>query len=46
MGLSFREVPALDLALGVGPEGVTGVRFALHQDLQALRPPHHQLRQP
>ncbi|WP_263787248.1 outer membrane protein assembly factor [Salinibacter grassmerensis] len=46
MGLSFREVPSLDLALGISPEGVTGVRFALQQDLQALRPPLHQLRQP
>ena len=44
LGLSFREVPAVDLALGLSPEGVTGVRFTLRQDLQALRPAHHQLR--
>lgn len=46
MGLSFREVPSLDLALGVSPEGVTGVRFTLRHDLTALRPSHHQLRRP
>jgi hypothetical protein len=46
LGLSFRQVPAVDLALGLSPEGVTGVRFTLHQDLQALRPTHHQLRRP
>jgi len=46
LGLSFREVPALDLALGLSPEGVTGVRFALRQNLQALRPAHHMLRLP
>ena len=46
VGLSFREVPSLDLALGVSPEGVTGVRVALHQDLRALRPAHHRLRRP
>ena len=46
LGLSFRQVPAVDLALGLSPEGVTGVRFTLRQDLQALRPAHHQLRRP
>ncbi|WP_103026554.1 hypothetical protein [Salinibacter altiplanensis] len=46
VGLSFREVPSLDLALGVSPEGVTGVRVALHQDLRALRTAHHRLRRP
>jgi Surface antigen. len=46
VGLSFRKVPSLDLALGVSPEGVTGVRVALHQDLRALRPAHHRLRRP
>jgi len=44
LGLLFRQTPSLDLALGVSPEGVTGVRFALTHDLQALRPPHHRLR--
>jgi len=44
LGLTFRKVPSLDLALGVSPEGVTGVRFTLNQDLQALRQPHHRIR--
>lgn len=44
LGLSFRETPSLDLALGLSPEGVSAVRFTLNQDLQALRPAHHQLR--
>jgi hypothetical protein len=44
IGLLFRELPALDLAVGLSPEGVTAVRFTLSQDLQALRPSHHQLR--
>lgn len=44
LGLSFRETPSLDLALGLSPEGISAVRFTLNQDLQALRPAHHQLR--
>jgi hypothetical protein len=44
ISLLFRELPALDLAVGLSPEGVTAVRFTLSQDLQALRPSHHQLR--
>lgn len=44
VGLSFRQTPSMDLALGVSPEGVTVVRFSLTQDLQALRRPHHQIR--
>lgn len=44
LGLSFRQTPSLDLALGVSPEGVTGVRFSLTQDLQTLRRPHHRIR--
>jgi hypothetical protein len=44
LGLSFRQTPSLDLALGVSPEGVTGVRFILTQNLQALRRPHHRIR--
>jgi hypothetical protein len=44
LGLTFRQTPSLDLALGVSPEGVTGVRFTLNQDLQALRQPHHRIR--
>lgn len=46
VGILFRETPSLDLAVGVSPEGVTAVRFTLNQDLQALRPSHHQLRRP
>jgi hypothetical protein len=46
IGLSFREIPSLDLAVGLSPEGVTAVRFTLNQDLQALRPFHHQIRRP
>ena len=44
LGLSFRQTPSLDLALGVSPEGVSTVRFTLNQDLQALRQPHHRIR--
>lgn len=46
LGLAFRQTPSLDLALGVSPEGVTGVRFQLVQNIQALRAPHHQIRHP
>lgn len=46
IGIPFRKTPSLDLAVGVSPEGVTAVRFTLNQDLQALRPSHHQLRRP
>lgn len=45
LGLTFRQTPSVDLALGVSPEGVTAVRFTLNQDLQALRRPHHRIRQ-
>lgn len=41
VGLSFREVPSMDLALGLSPEGLTAVRFTFTQKIQALRPPHH-----
>lgn len=41
VGLSFRETPSLDFALGLSPEGVTAVRFTFSQNLRALRPPHH-----
>lgn len=44
VGLSFRQTPSLDLALGLSPEGLTGVRFTFRQDLLALRPPHHKIR--
>jgi len=44
LGLSFRQAPSLDLALGVSPEGITAVRFTLNQDLQALRQLHHRIR--
>jgi len=44
LGLSFRQTPSLDLALGVSPEGATAVRFTLTQDLQTLRSPHHRIR--
>lgn len=41
VGLSFRERPSLDLALGLSPEGVTAVRFTFRQALRAPRPHHH-----
>lgn len=44
MALSFRQAPSLDLALGVSPEGVSGVRFTFRQDILTLRPPHHDIR--
>lgn len=44
VGLLFRKAPSLDLAVGLSPEGLTAVRFTFNQNLQALRPPHHQLR--
>ena len=44
LGLTFRQTPSLDLALGISPEGITAVRFTLNQDLQALRQPHHRIR--
>ncbi|PQJ33729.1 hypothetical protein BSZ35_03135 [Salinibacter sp. 10B] len=46
-GLRFlapaRERVTLEVALGVTPSGVSGVRFSFLQSLQALRPPHHTL---
>ncbi|HKL87436.1 MAG TPA: hypothetical protein VJ884_00430, partial [Salinibacter sp.] len=46
-GLRFlapaRERVTLEIALGVTPSGVSGVRFSFLQSLQALRPPHHTL---
>lgn len=44
VGLSSRQSPSLDLALGASPEGVTAVRVRLTRALQAFRPPHHRLR--
>jgi hypothetical protein len=44
-GLRFamprREHVDVELAIGVSPEGVSGVRFSLVRSLRALRPPHH-----
>lgn len=46
-GLRFvapaRDRVTLELALGVSPSGVSGVRFSFLRSLQALRPPHHTL---
>lgn len=45
LGLSFREVPSLDVAVGLSPEGIAVARFTLSQDLQSLRlGPHHAIR--
>ncbi|WP_169577896.1 BamA/TamA family outer membrane protein [Salisaeta longa] len=38
----FRDESYIDLAVGVSPEGVTGVRFTLTRTLRSLRPPHHE----
>lgn len=45
LGLSFRHVPTLDVAVGVSPEGASLARFTLNQSLNGLRrSPHHSIR--
>ena len=44
LGLSFRHASSLEFTLGLSPEGITAIHFTLNHDLQALRPPHHQIR--
>jgi hypothetical protein len=41
LGPLFRDETYFDLALGVSPEGITGVRFQFVRALGAVRPPHH-----
>ena len=41
LGPLFRDETYVDVALGVSPEGVTGVRFTFVQSLRSLRPAHH-----
>lgn len=41
LGPLFRDETYLSLALGLSPEGVTGVRFTIVPSLRTLRPPHH-----
>ena len=41
VGPIFRDETYLDLAVGVGPEAVTGVRFSFTQSINSPRPPHH-----
>jgi hypothetical protein len=40
-GPLFRDQSFLDLAVGVSPEGVSGVRVTFIQPLTPLRQPHH-----
>ena len=40
-GPIFRAGARVDLAVGVSPEGVSGVRFTVTQPLLRLRQPHH-----
>lgn len=46
-GLRFfapaRDRVTLEVAVGVSPSGISGVRFSFLRSLQALRPPHHTL---
>jgi hypothetical protein len=41
LGPLFRDETYVDVALGLSPEGVTGVRFTFVQSLRSLRPAHH-----
>jgi outer membrane protein assembly factor BamA len=41
VGPIFRDETYLDVAVGVGPEAVTGVRFSFTYDVNSPRPPHH-----
>lgn len=41
IGPIFRDETYLDLAVGIGPEAVTGVRFTFTQSINSPRPPHH-----
>lgn len=36
-----RPISAVDLALGIGPDGLTAAQLSLTRPLRALRPPHH-----
>jgi hypothetical protein len=40
----FRARTTLDLALGLSPEGVTGMQFSFARSLQTVRSPHHTTR--
>lgn len=41
IGPLFRDETYVDVAVGVSPEDVTGVRFTFVQSLRGLRPGHH-----
>lgn len=41
LGPIFRDETYLDLAVGAGPDGVTGVRMTFRRPLTQIRPPHH-----
>lgn len=41
LDLPIRPVSAVDLALGIGPDGVSAARVSVSRPLRALRPPHH-----
>jgi len=41
LGPRFRAAPHVELAVGVSPEGVSGVRFRFVQPLTPLHAPHH-----
>lgn len=41
LGPLFRDETYFDLALGVSPEGITGVRLQVVRTLDSVRPPHH-----
>ena len=41
LGPRFRAAPHVELALGISPEGVSGVRFRFVQPLTPLHAPHH-----
>lgn len=41
LGPIFRDETYVDVAVGVSPEGVSGVRLSLVRSLTSVRPPHH-----
>ena len=41
LGPLFRDETYFDLAMGISPEGVTGVRLQFIRPFSSVRPPHH-----
>jgi hypothetical protein len=41
LDVPIRPVSAIDLAVGIGPDGISAAQFSLSRSLRALRPPHH-----